>query len=309
MKKTNVLIVGGTGLVGTYLSKMLSDRNYKVAHLSSREAVKTLYPTYYCNYANNKIDENAVSSADIIIHLAGANIAEKRWTKKRKQIIRDSRVKTTELIFDAIRNPVKERNSNLKLFISASAVGYYGAITTDKVFVEEDKAHNDFLGNVCKDWENAADLFNDIGVRTVKIRTGVVLSRKKGALEKITKSFKFGTKVILGSGKQFMPWIHIHDLCNIYIKAIEDNTMSGAYNAVAPQYTNYYEFANTLKSAYKNIFFNVKVPAFFLRTMLGEMSLILLEGSKISANKILNTGFKFKYSELQEALKELIVKN
>ncbi len=305
MEKTKVLIVGGTGLVGKYLSKMLSDRNYEVAHLSSREWSKTLYPTYYCNYTNHKIDETAVSSADVIIHLAGANIAEKKWTKKRKQTILDSRVKTTELIFSAIKHPTKEKTSNLKVFISASAVGYYGAVTTDKIFVEEDKAHNDFLGNVCRDWENAADLFNEIAVRTVKIRTGIVLSKSKGALEKIKKSFKFGTKVILGSGKQFMPWIHIHDLCNIYIKAIEDNTMSGAYNAVAPQYTNYTEFANSLKSVYKKVFLNIKVPAFFLRMVLGEMSLLLLEGSRISANKILNAGFKYKYPKLQEALEEL----
>ncbi len=306
MKKTKVLIVGGTGLVGRYLSKMLNDRNYEIAHLSSREWSKTLYPTYYCNYTNHKIDETAVSSADVIIHLAGANIAEKKWTAKRKQTILDSRVKTTELIFNAIKHPTKEKTNHLKVFISASAVGYYGAVTTDKIFVEEDQAHNDFLGNVCRDWENAADLFNEIGVRTVKIRTGVVLSKSKGALEKIKKSFKFGTKVILGSGKQFMPWIHIHDLCNIYIKAIEDNTMSGAYNAVAPQYTSYTEFANSLKSVYKKVFLNIKVPTFFLRMILGEMSLILLEGSRISANKILSTGFKYKYPKLKEALKELI---
>ncbi len=309
MKKTKVLIVGGTGLVGRYLSKMLSDKNYEVAHLSSGEWSQTLYPTYYCNYTNSKIDELAVSSADVIIQLAGANIAEKKWTKKRKQIILDSRVKTTELIFSAIKYPIKKRTNNLKVFISASAVGYYGAVTTDKVFVEEDQAHNDFLGDVCQKWEQAADLFNEIGVRTVKIRTGVVLSQSKGALEKIKKSFKFGTKVILGSGKQFMPWIHIHDLCNIYIKAIEDNTMSGAYNAVAPQYTSYSQFADGLKSVYKNIFLSVKVPAFFLRTILGEMSLILLEGSRISVNKILSTGFKYKYPKLQEALEELIIKN
>ncbi len=305
MKKLNILIAGGTGLVGTYLSKMLSNKGYNVSFLSRREFEKSLYPTYKCDYISQKIDENAVLSADVIINLAGANIADKRWSSKRKKAILESRVKTTELIFNTIQNPQKNKDCKLKLFITASAVGYYGAFTSSKIFTENDAPHNDFLGNVCNEWENAADLFQNSGIRTVKVRTGVVLSHSKGALEQIRKSFKFGTKVILGSGKQFMPWIHITDLCNIYIKAIEDSQIKGAYNAVSPEAVNYTEFANILKSTYKHVFLSIKMPAFVLRTMLGEMSCVLLEGSRISADKIINSGFKFQFSKLKGALENL----
>ncbi len=305
MEQSQILIAGGTGLVGTHLSRMLHERGYKVAFLSRNKSVKSDFQVHKCNYIEGEIDEDAVLQADIIINLAGANIAERRWSSRRKQNILDSRVKTTELIFNTIKKSVKNKECRLKLFISASATGYYGTLTSDKIFTENDVAHNDFLGNVCRQWENAADLFQNAGIRTVKIRTGVVLSPRKGALEEIRKSFKFGTKVVLGSGKQIMPWIHVYDLCAIYLKAIEDHSMQGAYNAVAPDAVNYSVFANTLKSTYKRVFFNFKVPAFLLRIILGEMSCVVLEGSRISAQKILNSGFKFKFAELKMALEEL----
>ncbi len=305
MKKTKVLITGGTGLVGTYLTQLLLDKNYEVVHLTRRNLLKSIVPTAQWNYKTSEIDADEVLSADIIIHLAGANIAEKRWSKARKQEILDSRVKTTELLFDTIKN----RSYNLKAFISASATGYYGAITSGKTFSEDSAANNDFLGSVCEKWENAADAFQEIGIRTVKIRTGVALSRRKGALEKIVQSFKFGARVVLGSGKQYIPWIHIHDLCNIYIKAIEDNKMQGAYNAVAPEEKTYSEFAEDLAPFYKFAILKMKMPSFVVKLLFGEMSAVVLEGSKISVSKIQKAGFKFQYPTLKSALKNLISKN
>ncbi len=305
MKKTKVLITGGTGLVGTYLTQLLLEKNYDVVHLTRRNLLKSIVPTAQWNYKTSEIDANEVLSADIIIHLAGANIAEKRWSKARKQEILDSRVQTTKLIFDTIKN----RGHNLKVFVSASATGRYGAVTSGKTFSEESEANKDFLGSVCEKWENAADAFQEIGIRTVKIRTGVALSRRKGALEKIVQSFKFGARVVLGSGKQYVPWIHIHDLCNIYIKAIEDNKMQGAYNAVAPEVKTYSEFVEDLAPFYKFAILKMKMPSFVVKLLFGEMSAVVLEGSKISVSKIQEAGFKFKYPTLKSALTNLISKN
>lgn len=297
-----ILITGGTGLVGRYLSKLLIEKAYEVALLSRRTSTSQSIPSYYCNYKENKVDIEALCSADIIIHLAGANIAEKRWTAARKKEILDSRVKTTELIY----NTLKENKNNLQTFISASAVGYYGAITSNNIFTEKDDAYDDFLGNVCKDWEKSADLFENIGVRTVKMRTGLVLSQNEGALEKINASFKFRSKVVLGSGRQYMPWVHIHDLCNMYIKAVEDNEMKGVFNSVSGDYHTYSSFVNELAKLSKKPFINFKIPAFVLKIILGNMSDLLLEGSRISSEKIINEGFKFKYYDLQTALKSCI---
>ncbi len=300
MPNKKVLIAGGTGLVGSDLTELLLKKGYDVSILTRKPVQNSKIPAFHCNYKQNSIDKDAVNSADIIINLAGANIADKRWSKKRKIEILESRVKTNELIFSAL----DKQNNKLQTFISASAVGYYAAVTTDKEFKETDNPHNDFLANVCNEWEKSADLFQDVGIRTVKMRTGVVLSPQKGALEQIQKSFKFGVQVILGSGNQYFPWVHIYDLCNMYIKAIENNNLCGAYNAVSPDYQTYKSFVVELSRFYKTIL-KIKVPAPFLRFTLGEMAVILLEGSRVSPKKIIDTGFDFKYVNLRDALSNL----
>ena len=297
-----VLITGGTGLVGKYLCNKLQERGYSVSFLSRISQKILSIKTFEWNYQKQTIDIDAFNNVDYIIHLAGANIGEKRWTNSRKQLILDSRVKTGQLIFDKIT----EQNIKIKAFISASAIGYYGTITTDKIFKEINLPANDFLGNVCNEWEKIADKFEEKGIRIVKIRTGVVLTKKEGALSKMITPIKMGLGSAIGTGKQYLPWIHIDDLCEIYIKAIEDNKMKGVYNAVSPDYKTNEDFTKILASILNKPFWFPNVPPIIMKLVFGEMSDLLLKGSRVSADKILKTGFEFKFSDLKSALTNLI---
>lgn len=299
---TTVLITGGTGLVGRHLCKRLQEKGYHVTILSrTRKKIKAI-SVYTWNVDKNEIEKKALDTADYIIHLAGTNIGDLRWTRSRKQLIIDSRVKTTDLIF----NKIKEQNKNLKAFISASAIGYYGTITSDKIFKETDLPANDFLGDTCNRWEQIADKFKELKVRTVKIRTGVVLTENKGVLSKMIKPVKMGIGSAIGTGKQYIPWIHIDDLCGIYIKAIQDNKMKGAYNAVAPDYKTNKEFTKILASVFNKPFWFPNVPSIIIKLIFGKMSNILLKGSRISSDKIKITGYKFQFPTLESALNNLM---
>jgi len=293
-----VLITGGTGLVGSHLCKRLQEKGYDVSILGRKGNTKAAIPTYTWDWRKKEIEIESIDAVDYIIHLAGASIADKRWTINRKKLILDSRVETGKLLFDTI----KKRNKNLKAFISASAIGYYGAITSDKIFTETDAPADDFLGNTCRQWELSADRFMDLGIRTVKIRTGVVLTNQGGALSKMIAPVKMGIGSAIGSGKQHMPWIQIDDLCGIYIKAIEDTQMKGAYNAVAPDHKTNKEFMRTLAQVLNKPFSFPNVPAIIMKMMYGRMSEILLEGSRVSADKILSRGYQFQFPELDKAL-------
>ena len=297
-----VLITGGSGLVAKHLSNKLQEKGYSVLFLSRTAHKTSSIKTFVWNYQEQTIDDGAFNNVDYIIHLAGANIGEKRWTNRRKQLIIDSRVKTGQLIY----NKIDEQKKSLKAFITASAIGYYGAITTDKIFKETDLPAKDFLGNVCNQWEKIADKFAEKGIRTVKIRTGVVLTEKDGALSKMITPVKLGIGSAIGSGKQYLPWIHIDDLCEIYIKAIEDKAMSGAYNAVAPDYVTNKDFTKILASVLDKPFCFPHVPAFLMKAMFGEMSDLLLKGSRVSSDKILKTGYKFHFPDLKSALINLL---
>ena len=299
MKK--ILISGGSGLVGKHLYWKLINKGYSVAVLSRTKIKNADVKTYYWDLEKNEIEKEAIETADYIIHLAGANIGEKRWTKKRKKIILESRVKTAQLIFNA----VKENKKKLTAYISASAVGYYGAITSENIFTEDDLSYPDFLGETCRKWEEAADNFETLGIRTVKIRTGLVLAKNKGSLSKIAKPVKFGIGSALGNGQQFIPWIHIDDLCNIYIKAIEDNAISGVYNAVATEHITNTAFTKTLAHILNKPFFFPNIPSFVLKLIYGKMAEILLKGSKVSSQKIINSGYQFKFPTLESALLDL----
>lgn len=300
-----VLINGGTGLVGTRLSQKLKDKGYQVNILSRSKNLDSPFKTYIWNVNKNTIDPEAIKTADYIIHLAGAGIAEKKWTVERKKVIIDSRVKAADLLF----NTVKSIPNHLKAFISASGVGNYGAITTQHIFVESDPSHDDFLGKTCALWEAAANQFETIGIRTVKIRTGMVLSKEGGALAKLKIPVQFGIGSALGMGDQYVPWIHLEDLCDIYIKAIEDAQMVGAYNATAPEHINNEQLTKSIADALEKPFFFPKVPDFAMELLLGEMSHMLLEGSRVSSEKLKKTGFQFQFPTIKSALKDLLVKN
>ncbi|WP_218599569.1 TIGR01777 family oxidoreductase [Polaribacter sp. NJDZ03] len=288
-----IIITGGTGLVGKRLSKLLIDKNHEVVILSRNPKEEN---EFKWDISSNYIDEIALLDTDYIIHLAGAGIADKRWTKERKQIIIDSRVKSANLLYDKIN----ELKINLKGFISASGVGYYGAVTTDKIYEETDKAGTDFLGEVCQKWENAAQQFSTKNIPVTILRTGVVLTDKGGALDKMK------TPIItpLGSGKQFLPWIHLDDLCAIYIKVIDDN-LEGVFNAVAPEHHTSKTFSKELAKSIGKPYLGIGVPSFMLKLVFGDMAKILLEGSKISAKKIEKNGYSFRFKTLKKALNNL----
>ena len=288
-----IIITGGTGLVGKRLSKLLIDKNHEVVILSRNPKEEN---EFKWDISSNYIDEIALLDTDYIIHLAGAGIADKRWTKERKQIIIDSRVKSANLLYDKIN----ELKINLKGFISASGVGYYGAVTTDKIYEETDKAGTDFLGEVCQKWENAAQQFSTKNIPVTILRTGVVLTDKGGALDKMK------TPIItpLGSGKQFLPWIHLDDLCAIYVKAVEDD-LEGVFNAVAPEHHTSKTFTKELAKSIKRPYIGIGVPGFLLKLVFGDMAKILLEGSKISAKKIEKNGYSFRFETLKKALNNL----
>lgn len=299
-----VLITGGTGLIGSYLSKKLMENGFNVALLSRKITTDSTIPVYMWNPDKNIIDPEAISAADYIIHLAGAGIGDKRWTAGRRELIIDSRIKTGELIL----NKVLESGKNLKAFISASGIGYYGTISSDKVFDETDPPANDFLGEVCRKWEEMADRFKESGIRTVKFRTGVVLAEKGGVLRRMTTVVKLGIGSPFGRGRQYIPWIHVDDLCNLYLKAVKDQSMMGAWNAVAPEHKTNSEFMRILAGVLEKPFLFPAVPSFVLKILFGKMSGIILKGSRVSAGKIISSGYDFEYPGLENALKNLFPK-
>lgn len=299
---SSVLITGGSGLVGRYLTSSLLNEGYKVSHLSRNVNQFGKVRVFRWDPENGILDPIAFDGVDYIINLAGANIGEKRWTKERKEEIVSSRIESVNLLHKVIT----ANNISIKAFISASAIGYYGSLTSETIFREEDPSANDFLGSTCKLWEEEADLFQKSGIRTVKIRTAVVLEKSDSALSKMMMPAKFGFLVQTGNGRQFMPWIHIEDLCRIYMKSISDSRMSGAYNAVSPQHVTHKTFFKSLAQVMGKSVFPVALPGFILRLLLGEMSDVVLKGSRVSAEKISNSGYVFLYPELVGALKEVL---
>lgn len=297
-----VLITGGTGLIGRSLCKTLTKSGYSISILSTSGKEVAGCKTYPWNPAAGNIDSQAVAEADHIIHLAGANIGAQKWTAARKQEIVDSRVKSGELLF----RTYQANSGRLKSFITASATGYYGGITTAKIYTEEDDPAGDFLGETCRRWEETAGLFENAGIRTVKLRTGIVLDKNDGALARLLLPVKLFAGSALGSGRQYMAWIHPDDLCEMYLKAVADPGMTGAYNAAAPQFVTNKEFTRSLADVMHKPLWLPNIPAMILKAVFGEMSAIILEGSRVSADKIMKAGFSFRFPELKPALENIL---
>ncbi|MEQ8625094.1 MAG: TIGR01777 family oxidoreductase [Vicingaceae bacterium] len=294
-----VLISGGSGLVGSRLTELLQAKGYEVAHLS-RSASDGKVKTIPWDVENMQLDAAEIEGYDSIIHLAGAGIVDEPWTEKRKQIIQESRIKTAELLKQAIEQNTKKP----EVVVSASAVGYYGFVTTDHIFTEQEEPGNDFLADTCVQWERSVESIAKLGIPTSKIRIGIVLSKDGGALKEMANPVKFNVGAPLGSGKQYMPWIHIDDLCRIFIYALE-NKLEGAFNAGAPNQVDNKTFTNTLASVLKKPLWLPNVPAFVMKLILGKRSLLVLEGSRVSCKKIQDRGFEFKFKDLKEALKKI----
>ena len=303
--KKNVLISGGSGFIGRHLTALLIAKGYSVSILSRSEKQNKENVFYYkWDVVNQTIDEKAVLNADYIIHLAGENIAEQRWTAKRKAAIIDSREQSTLLLYSVL----KKNNKKLDAFISASAVGIYGAVNGEEICTEDIPPANDFLGYTCQKWEDSLDFIENLNSRTVMIRTGLVLGKNEGFLKKLTPLFKYRLGSALGSGKQYMPWIHVDDLCAIYYQAIINPAMSGPYNAAINDNTTNSVFSKTLACVFGYSIWLPNVPAFVLKLFMGQMAIIVLTGRRVSSDKIEQTGFKFQFKNLEGALRNCLIK-
>lgn len=303
-----VLISGGTGLVGSRLARHLLERGYEVIILT-RDRKKNSGDNrlvYSCWDVEKKIiDGQLVRKADYIIHLAGASVIEKKWIAAYRKKIADSRIESAALLLSCLR----EGSHHVKAFISASGIGWYGndsASQPKKAFTETDPPADHFLGDTCVRWEAAADAAADLGLRVVKLRTGIVLSNDGGAYKEFTKPLRYGFATILGSGKQVMSWIHIDDLCRMYAEAVENNSLQGSYNAVAPEPVTQKNMELLIARTLKNRFFSViYVPAFIIRLLYGKRSIEILKSTTVSCKKIKSAGFTFLYPSIEAAVARL----
>lgn len=295
-----ILITGASGLVGTHLTQWLQKNGYLVVSLV-RSPAKTKSQSFLWNPETGMIDGDAFKGVNAIVHLAGAGIADKRWNKKRKKEILESRVLSTRLLWQTL----EKVNHTVEVVVMASAIGYYGFFENEKIATEEDNSGNDFLARVTEQWELEADQFHRLNIRTVKIRIGVVLSKKGGALTKMAIPVRWGIGAPLGKGKQYVSWIHIDDLCRIFEQALSNEKMRGAYNAAAGWCTNT-ELTKNLAEVLQKPLWLPAIPAVVLKIILGERADLVLKGGKVSSEKLKRDGFIFQYQDLRQTLKKLL---
>lgn len=293
-----VLITGGTGLVGSHLIPMLKAKGHEVVVLSRSKDSSKPYPIFEWDYEKEYIEAGAFNGVDAVIHLAGAGVAEKRWTPERKDEIYNSRTKTSFLLY----NTLKEVPNQVKTFISASAIGYYGLDTGNINLKESAPVGHDFLAHVVDAWETSTSKVTELDIRLVQLRIGVVLAKEGGALVELLKP---PVAAPLGKGSQYMSWIHIHDLCKMFVYALENKQMLGTYNAAAPRPMTNKELTREAAKAMGKTFIPIPVPGLILKLMLGEMAKMVIGGNRVSCEKIMEAGFQFEYPKLADALKDL----
>ena len=303
-----VLISGGTGMVGRQLTKHLLKKGYQVIILTRKiPFLKDASPNIsyaLWNVADQTIDSEAVQKASYLIHLAGAGVVDKKWTEVYKDEIANSRTQSSALIIKALSN----HTHSIKTIISASAIGWYGEDPSPnaKGFVEIDLAAKGFLGETCEKWEQSIEPVEKMGIRLVKLRIGIVLSNDGGALAEFKKPIQFGVAGILGTGNQMISWIHIDDLCRLFIEGIENEQLAGTYNAVAPLPVSNKELTIELAHQIKGKFYiPLHVPKFILKIMMGERSIEILKSTTVNCEKIKKTGFTFLYPSIEAALHQL----
>lgn len=303
MKK--VLITGASGLVGTRLSTLLLKKGYEVNTLGRkvnrpRSEVRSQVNSYVWNLEKGEVDAKAFEGVSAVIHLAGAGVADKRWSDERKKEIVESRVQSAKLIFDFL----KKNKHEVKTFISASAVGFYGDCG-DEVVAEEHKAGKGFLAEVCKQWEQSAKQFSKLEIREVRCRIGIVLAKDGGALPELTRTIPLGVASYFAKSKLYYPWVHLDDVCGIIIHALENEKVKGAYNTTAPQPWLMKDLMKQILVAKKSKAVLMPAPSIAIKLAMGEMSEMLLSSQKCSAEKILKTGYPFKFGEIEKALAEI----
>ncbi len=297
----NILIAGGTGLVGTKLSHLLRGQGYNVSHLSRRADPDAEFPTFAWQPDKGTYDKKAFEVVDAIINLAGAGIVDKRWTAARKKIIIESRTLSNAFIAKFLQT---EKHA-IKSYISASAVGFY-ADRGAALMTEKDVAGKGFLAESTVAWENAIDEVQQTGIRTVALRIGIVLSTEGGALPEMLKPFIARTGIYFGNGEQYLSWIHIDDLCRMFQFALEQEKMNGIFNAVAPKPMTNYAFTQAIVEAKGGGYLLLPAPAFTLRLAMGEMADTVLGSTNVSSQKIENQGFTFNFTDALSALKDLL---
>jgi uncharacterized protein len=304
MQAKSILITGGTGLIGTRLTELLIEKSYQVSYLSRKKEIIPNVKVYQWDIAKNYIEEGALENADYIVHLAGTGIAGKRWTDARKNEIIDSRIAPISLII----RKLQEKRLQPKAFISSSAIGYYGGDMGNEQLTENSKSGNDFLAKCTILWENTADeVYEKLAIRTAKIRTGIVLSERGGALPKLILPIKLGFGATFGDGKQFMSWIHLDDLCRIFIKAIEDETIQGVYNGVAPNPVTNEALTKIAAKLLKKPLWLPNIPKFLLKLALGEMAVVVVGGEYVLNERLKNeTDFQYNFTEIEKALEAII---
>ena len=299
----NILITGATGLVGKQLIPSLQALGHQISILTRKPTTIPGVKVFLWDVAAQKIDRKAFEDIDTIIHLAGEGIADKKWTPQRKKEIIDSRVQSAKLLYETI----KETKTPITTFVSASAVGYYGD-RRNEILTEASEPGKGFLADCCVKWENAVDEGLQLGFRVVKIRIGLILTKNEGALAAMDKPIRFFVGAPLGSGKQWMPWIHLDDVVSIFIAAVENTNMTGAYQACAPFPVTNKFLIKTIAGKINRPVWPIHVPAFVLKLMMGEMSILPLMSNNTLANKLLETGYKYKYVNLDIALEAIYSK-
>lgn len=297
-----VLITGATGLIGSRLQQVLHDRNFDIHYLSTQKDIESKpgFSGFYWNPAQGVIDENCMLGVDVIIHLAGAPIG-KRWTQSYKQEIIESRILSANLLYKTLKNNPHQ----VRQIIAASAIGVYPNSLTNVYTEDNQGVDRSFLGDVVVKWEESVDKFKQLGLKVAKLRTGLVFSDKGGMLDELVKPIKFGLGSAYGSGKQQQSWIHIDDLVNIYLHIIT-NQLEGIYNGVAPNpVTNSY-LTKRIAEVLSKPYFMPSIPASILKLILGDMHYLLVASQNVSADKIVETGYDFKYPVLEVALVDLL---
>ena len=311
-----IVITGGTGLIGKALSKALLADGHSIIiltrNVSNALSSSPIEGLRYAAWDVEKkwIDADAISQADYIIHLAGANVADGRWTVKRKWEIQNSRIQSGETLVQALRTTPNK----VKKVIAASAIGWYGpdkTIPNPTPFVETDKVDLSYLGETCLRWENSLEGINDLQIKKVTLRIGIVLTPAGGALKEFLKPLQYGIATIMGNGKQVVSWIHIEDLIALIKYSIANDTLEGVYNAVSPNPVTNENLVKTMaglpfKNMLKKFSIVIKVPAILLKIGLGEMSVEVLKSATVSSAKIQSTGFNFKYDTIKTALASFI---
>jgi len=298
-----VLITGATGLVGTELVSLLLKSGYHINYLTTAEDKvqhNEKYNGFLWNPNKGEIDTNCIEGVDAVIHLAGATIG-KRWTNNYKEKVLESRILTTNVLYSLLKNT----ENNVHHFICASATGIYPS-SLDTVYTEDStERDNSFLGTVVQKWEEAADQVERLGIRVAKIRTGLVLSGKSGVLKEMAGPVRFGLGAAFGKGTQVQSWIHLTDLAGIYCYALK-NELEGVFNAVAPHPVSQNELVKTIAKVLNKPYFLPNIPKFVMDLALGEMSTVLFDSQNVSARKIINEGYQFKFLSLEKAIKDTL---